>query len=141
MSIARVENESRWQYKETVPSKQERAFKKRILVVEKNRPLHLHIMSGVVELFGQHGWPQMMPKTTPEILAMKRLVLLAILAITALPLAGCNRGWPRCWGYRGDPCNVCPSYESMPGVMGQEYITPGPAAEVLPGPVQSDPST
>ena len=98
-------------------------------------------MGRVVELFGQHEWPRTMPVTIPEILAMKRLVLLAMLAALGLSVAGCSHNWLRqCW-YRGDPCNVCPTYESTPAVMGQEYMTPGPAAEVLPGPVQSDPST
>jgi len=71
---------------------------------------------------------------------MKRLVVLTMFAILGMSLAGCCRAWPRWWMFRGDPCNVCPNYESMP-VVGQEYMAPGPSAEVLPGPVSSEPST
>ncbi|MFV1966525.1 MAG: hypothetical protein ACC628_13960 [Pirellulaceae bacterium] len=72
---------------------------------------------------------------------MKRLVVLAIFATVGLSLAGCSQTWPRWSWYRGDPCNVSPTYESMPAVMGQEYMAPTPSAEVLPGPVHSESST
>jgi hypothetical protein len=72
---------------------------------------------------------------------MKRLVVIAMLVTLGSSIAGCSQTWPRCWWFRGDPCNVCPTYESMPAMIGPEYVTPAPAAEVLPGPVESESST
>ena len=73
---------------------------------------------------------------------MKRLFVLFIIAAFAVPFAGCCNGWPRLWSYRGDPCNVCPSYESMPAVSGGLVVPQGQGTEVLlPGPVSTESST
>ncbi len=78
---------------------------------------------------------------------MKRLTILAVVAILAVSAVGCNRSWPRLWCYRGDPCDDCPTYDA-PGVYG-EYggsmvlpgVTeiPGPAT-TLPGPAVTQPA-
>jgi hypothetical protein len=72
---------------------------------------------------------------------MKRLAFLTITAVIALPLAGCSNTWPRCWGYRGDQCNVCTPYESAPVYGGEVYPVAPPTTQVLPGPAETQPST
>lgn len=72
---------------------------------------------------------------------MKRLHVLLVFAVFALPLPGCCNAWPRWWGYRGDPCNVYPTYESAPAVEGAWMVAPEQGTEVLPGPATAEPST
>jgi len=116
-------------------------FKKGIPAEQKKRRLNLHITRHGVELLDLPDTPRLLHLAFPEIHAMKRLLVLIIIAAFAAPLAGCCDAWPRLWSYRGDPCNVYPSYESMPAVSGGLIAPPAQGTEVLPGPASMESST
>lgn len=88
--------------------------------VEKNLPLHLHIMRSDVELCDpqlRQSLPNRPPKSRAEMNAMKRLLYLMLLSVATAAAVGCQgtgssfsccrmfSGWGA--GYRGAPCNTC----------------------------------
>ena len=75
---------------------------------------------------------------------MKRLMMLAILAVSAVVLTGCSGAWPRCSWFRGDECNAysTPTCDAMPYVTEGMMVGPSTSTpEVLPGPASASPST
>ena len=70
----------------------------------------------------------------------KYMMMMSIVAAVTVSLAGCNGVWPRCGWYRGDACEVCPTYESYPAVSEGWMVPSMTAPEVLPGPATTQPS-
>ena len=72
---------------------------------------------------------------------MKKTMIFTILAALAVSLAGCSSAWPRCWWYRGDACEVSPTYDYCPTGSGQMIVPQASMPEVLPGPANTEPTT
>lgn len=71
---------------------------------------------------------------------MKKLILLATIAVAVSSLAGCNtcRRLTGGWFNRGDRCDVCPPPGCPPGMPRGSMMYGGPP-QVLPGPIEIGP--
>jgi hypothetical protein len=103
---------------------------------EKTQPIHLHIISGKLDLSGLAWRLRFVPFSTKGIRIMKRVVFLASMGLFLVSLTGCNRGWPSLFCNNGTEC-----YEVIEGADGCEtssYYTPSsPAIEYVPSPARS----
>jgi len=104
---------------------------------EKTQPLHLHIISGKLDLSGLEWDLRFVPFITKGIRVMKRVFFVASMGLLLVGLAGCNRGWPSLFCNNNNDC-----YEVIEGDAGccesNAYYAPSrPAVEYMPSPARS----
>jgi hypothetical protein len=103
---------------------------------EKTQPIHLHIISGKLDLSGLEWSLRFVPFSTKGIRVMKRVFFLAGMGLLLSSLAGCNSGWPSLFCNNNNDC-----YEVIEGgecCESSAYYAPSsPAVEYVPSPARS----